>query len=41
MKKEEKEVAVKEVKENVMVRIKTFEDAIKETCRPEVSDFSN
>ena len=41
MKKEEKEVAVKEVKENVMVRIKTFEDAIKETCRPEVPDFSN
>jgi len=41
MKKVETKVAEKEVKENVMVRIKTFEDAIKETCRPGVPDFSN
>ena len=41
MKKEETKVAEKEVKENVIVRIKTFEDAMKETGRPEVPDFSN
>jgi hypothetical protein len=39
MKKEETKVAEKEVKENVMVRIKTFEDAMKETGRPEVPNF--
>ena len=39
MKKEETEVAEKEVKENVMVRIKNFEDAMKETGRPEVPEF--
>ena len=41
MKKVETKVAEKEVKENVMIRIKTFEDAMKETLRPEVPDFSN
>ena len=41
MKIEETKVAEKEVKENVIVRIKTFEDAMKETGRPEVPDFSN
>jgi hypothetical protein len=39
MKKEEKEVSEKEVKENVIIRIKTFEDAMKETGRPEVPEF--
>lgn len=32
---------VKVVKEDVTVRIKTFEDAVKETGRPEKPDFSN
>jgi hypothetical protein len=39
MKTKEKEVSEKEVKENVIIRIKTFEDAMKETGRPEVPEF--
>jgi len=41
MKKVETELTEKELVEKVMVRIKTFEDALKETGRPEVPDFSN